>query len=48
MFNPLHLLASAALVLLIPLTAAAHSDRGESYAKGDNNSASVQLGPRPF
>lgn len=48
MFNPLHLLASAALVLLIPLTAAAHSDRGESYAKGDINSASVQLGPRPF
>ena len=48
MFKPLHLLASAALVLLIPLTAAAHSDRGESYAKGDNNSASVQLGPRPF
>lgn len=48
MFNPLHLLASAALVLMIPLTAAAHSDRGESYAKGDNNSASVQLGPRPF
>ncbi len=48
MLKPLHLLASAALVLLMPLTAAAHSDRSESYSKGDNNSASVQLGPRPF
>lgn len=48
MFKPLHLLASAALALLIPLTAAAHGEHTESYRKGDDKNASVQLGPRPF
>lgn len=48
MLKPLHLIASAALALLMPLTATAHGDRGENYFNGDDKNASVQLGPRPF
>lgn len=49
MLKPLHLLASAALALLIPVTACAHSDKYDyPHIKDDDKSASVQLGPRPF
>lgn len=49
MLKPLHLLASATLALLIPFTACAHSDKHDyPHIKEDDNSARVQLGPRPF
>ncbi len=56
MLKPVHLLASAALALLVPLTAFAHGDKYDSD-KYDNDrydfhnndkTPSVQLGPRPF
>ena len=56
MFKPVHLLASAALALLIPATASAHSDYAEKHFhaykhqhnNGNDKDANIQLGPRPF
>ncbi|HTF97270.1 MAG TPA: glycerophosphodiester phosphodiesterase family protein [Cellvibrio sp.] len=56
MFKPVHLLASAALALLIPASASAHSDYAEKHFhaykhqhnNGNDKDANIQLGPRPF
>lgn len=55
MFKPVHIIATAALALLIPVNASANDnhhthDLAKNYAHGHekDKNASIQLGPRPF
>lgn len=48
MLKPALIAASAALALLVPLTACAHGDQHDFHYPEGHKSSSVQLGPRPF